>query len=216
MTYIKNLYSRIRRESKYLADPLLIFGVIWSAVNIFNLLNGWSEFDLGEYITLLLREYRELTEWLINTILVPLKFEVTQLLADISVTWIILAGTTARAQQIKLFRNLDELKEIRDLDKRDRWNAQRNSALSLPLNLIIWPLILYLELYGINAPPHLFNLKGLYIHLFGEGFEPELIKRISGASRIIFAVQWLYIIISLAVLFMLNALDVYFNKPDII
>ena len=216
MNSIKKLFAKIKGESKYLADPLLIFGVLWSSVNIFNVLYGWSEFDLGKYFTLLLKEYREFTQWFLSSILISFKLEIPQFIADISVTWVILAGTTARAQQIKYIKNLDELKEIRELEKWDYWNAKKNSFLSLPLNLIAWPLILYLELYGINAPPHLFNLKGLYIHLFGEGFSRDLIQRISSATRIIFAVQWLYIILSLTALFMLNTLDIYFSKPDII
>lgn len=216
MSRRKKIFRRIKVESKYLADPLLVFGVFWSSVSIFNLLNGWSDFDLGRYFILLLKEYRELTEWFVNSILVPFEVEVPQIFADSFATWVILAGTTARAQQIKFIRNLDELKEIRDLNRWDRWNAKKNSILSLPFNLICWPLVLYLELCGINAPPHLFNLKGLYAQLFGEGYDPRVRKRIFLATRIIFAMQWLYIIASLLVLFMLNTLDVYFNKPDII
>ena len=173
-------------------------------------------------------EYRKLSALLARALTLPFRIALPQVLADAVTAWVLLAGVTARAQQLKFRIEHDSLAERERLHPDDDLHVEAARArgsrralgqlrlLCVPANLAAWPLIAYAEMAGIVSPYQILHPRLLHAHLFGEGIHPDLLHSFGGAARLLFILQWLYILAALLGFFLVNALDVDLDKPGIL
>ncbi|WP_019961511.1 hypothetical protein [Woodsholea maritima] len=230
-------FKDLKRNARYFKDPLLLFGVLWAALTIFSFVQNLADFDLGQYMGVVLENFRKLSNWLSDFIIFPfnlaLPFEIDlPPLGDDALTiWVLLAGITARTQQLKFRKQHDEVPDLfRDPDMsegeseeeiaatiKDRQSQlKRQGLLCVPVNLVVWPLVVIAELNGCNSPPQILNLRMLYSEFFGEKLTPYLKNKFVRTAQTLFILQWLYIFGALIIFFAINALETYLDKPGII
>lgn len=230
-------FKDLKRNARYFKDPLLLFGVLWAALTIFSFIQNLANFDLGQYMSVVLENFRKLSNWLADFIIFPfnltLPFEIDlpPWGDDMLTIWVLLAGITARTQQLKFRKQYDEVPDIfRDPEmsegeseeettatiKHRQGQLKRKGILCVPINLALWPLVVIAELNGCNSPPQILNLRMLYGEFFGEKLAPSLKSIFVRTAQTMFILQWLYIFVALLIFFAINAMETYLDKPGII
>lgn len=223
---MSTLWTVWKRERIYFADPAMLFGIFWSSFSLFAFLQGWAEFQVGAYVAFLLEEWRAFAQWIADILTWPFDLRLGQPYTEAIALWIIIAGTTARAQQIKFKRHCDQIDAQRTAAADDpdileitptREDMEKKIRLPtwvcVPVNLVAWPLTLYAELSGTQSPISVLNPRQIWRNMRVGWF---LSGQVAAGSRAIFALQWLYILCSLAVMFALNALDEFIGVPDLV
>jgi hypothetical protein len=218
----KRLAFGYRQNVKYFRDPLLIFGVLWSAITIFSAFQRIIDFKVGEYLSIVVSQFRRLSDLITDLLFFPWNIEIPGFLDELLTLWILLAGVTARTQQLKMLKNIDFqlesglLEETGQSFHRFQNLIRIQRLLAIPANIVLWPIIVYSEFQGLVSSTQIINFRMLWGHFFGEEVSPTLRATFRKTSVLFFAVQWLYIIICLIAFFLVNALETYIDKPGLL